>query len=73
MAYENCFFIDIQAAYDAAFVPPSSHLFSNLGTEPTLPLTDASMETVLYNKIRVFGDSNAMRQIADLVTEYPSI
>lgn len=73
MAYKNCFFIYTQAAYDAVSVPPSSHPFSNFGTEPRLPLTDASMETVLHTGIRVFGDSNAVRQIADLVAEYPSI
>lgn len=31
------------------------------------------METVLHNGIRVFKDSNVVRQIADLVAEYPSI
>lgn len=73
VTYENCFLIDTQAAYNAVSVPLSSHLFSNLGTGSTLPPTDPSMETVLYNGIRVFKDSNAVRQIADLVAEYLSI
>ncbi len=73
MAYENCFFIDTRSAYNAASVPLSSHPLSVLGTEPTLPPTDVSMETVLENGIRVFGDANAVRQISVLVAEYPSI
>lgn len=55
------------------FVLLSSHLFSNLGTGPTLLPTDPSIETVFLNRIRVFGDSNAVRQIANLVAEYSSI
>ena len=31
------------------------------------------METVLENGIRVFGDTDAVKQISDLVAEYPSI
>ena len=73
IAYENCFLLDTRSAYDAASVPPSSHPFSNLGAGPALPPADASMETVLENGIKVFGDTNAVRQISDLVAEYPSI
>lgn len=73
IAYDNCFHLDTRSAYDTAFVPPSQHPFFNLGAGPTLPPTDASMETVLENGIRVFGDTNAVRQISDLVAEYPSI
>lgn len=36
MTYDNCFLIDTESAYIAASVPPSSHLFSVLGAEPTL-------------------------------------
>ena len=73
MIYNNCFLIDTESAYSAAFVPPSSHPFSVLGAKPTLPPTNASMETVLENGIKVFGDADAVRQISDLVAEYPSI
>ena len=73
MAYENCFLFDTRSAYDAASVPPSLHHFFNLGVGPALPPTDASMEIVFENRIRVFGDTNAVRQISDLVAEYPSI
>ena len=73
MTYDNCFFIDTKSAYSAASIPPSSHPFSVLGAEPTLPLTDTSMETVLENGIKVFGDVDVVRQISDLVAEYLSI
>lgn len=73
MGYENCFLIDTQAAYNTASVPLSSHFFSNLDTKPMLLPTNALMETVPDNRIRVFKDSNAVRQIADLVAEYSSI
>ena len=73
ITYNNCFLIDTESAYSATSVPPSSHPFSVLGAEPTLPPTDALMETVLENRIKVFGDADAVRQISDLVVEYPSI
>ena len=61
MAYENCFLINSQSAYDVASVPPSSHSFSDLSTGPILPLADVSMETVLNNGIKVFGDASAVK------------
>ena len=73
MAYKNCFFINTQSAYDAASVPPSSHSFLDLSAGSTLPPVDASMETVLNNGIRVFGDASVVKQISDLVAEYLSI
>ena len=73
MAYENCFLIDTQSAYNVASVPPSSHSFSNLSAGPTLPPTDASMETVLKNGIRMYRDASAVKQISYLVIEYSSI
>lgn len=73
MTYENYFVIDTRFAYNATSVPPSSHPFSVLGTGPTLPPTNVSMKTVLKNKIRVFEDANTVRQIFDLVVEYPLI
>ena len=54
MTYNNCFLIDTESAYNAASVPPSSLPFSVLEAGPTLPPTDASMETVLENEIKVF-------------------
>lgn len=65
--------MDNQSAYDVASIPSSLHSFSNLSAGPTLPPTDTLMETVLENGIKVFGDASAMKQIFDLVVEYPSI
>lgn len=56
-----------------ASILPFLYLFSNLGTGSTLPPIDASIEIVLFNGIKVFGDFNVVRQIADLVVEYLSI
>ena len=72
-AYKNCFLIDTQSAYDAASVPLSLHFFSNLSARPTLPPAETSIKTVLENDIRVFGDASAVKQISDLVAEYPLI
>lgn len=72
-AYKNCFLMDTQSIYDAVSVPPSSHSFSNLSAGPTLLPADTSMETVLENGIRVFGDASAVKQISDLVARYLSI
>lgn len=71
MAYKNCFLIDTQSTYNAVFITPSLHSFSNLSTGPTLPLIDALMETILKNRIRVFRDTSAVKQISNLVAEYP--
>ena len=73
MTYNNCFLLDTESAWIAASLPPSLHPFFLLGAEPILPPTDALMETVLENGIKVFGDADAVRQISDLVAEYPSI
>ena len=73
MTYNNYFLIDTQSAYNAASVPPSSHSFSDLSAGPALPPADASIETVLENGIRVFGDASIVQQISNLVAEYPSI
>ncbi len=72
IAYENCFLTDTRSAYDTASVPLSSP-FPNLGAGPALPPTDTLMEIALENGIRVFGNANAVKQISDLVAEYPLI
>lgn len=35
--------------------------------------TDSSLETVLNKRVRVYGDPTAVKQIAELVVEYPTI
>lgn len=73
IAYDNCFFWDIWTAYDSATISSSSHLFSNLSARFTLLPTDFPMETLLDHGIRVYRDASAVKQISDLVAEYPSI
>lgn len=73
MAYNNCFHINTKSAYNAVVISPSSHLFSNLSARPILPPVDASIETVLENGIKVYGNANIVKQISDLVAKYPLI
>lgn len=73
MTYDNCFLIDTKSAYSAASIPLSSHPFSVLGAKPTLSPIGALMKTILENRIKVFEDADTIRQISDLVAEYPSI
>lgn len=71
IAYENCFLAN--TAHDSAAIPSFSHLFSGLSARISLPPADSSMETVLENGIKVYGDDTIVKQIADLVAKYPSI
>lgn len=73
IAYENYFLKDTKSAYDTAAISLSLHFFFNLSAEPILPPTDSLMETVLKNGIRIYGDASAVKQIFDLVVEYPFI
>lgn len=73
IAYENCFFANTHAALDAATSPPLlQHLSDHDTSSPLLP-TDSSLETVLSNGVRVYGDTTTVRQIAELVAKYPTI
>lgn len=71
--YDNCFLINTQPAYDSTAVPPLSHFFSNLSTNPLILPIDSSMKTIFDNGKNVYGDVDAVRQISELVAEYPSI
>ena len=73
IAYDNCFFTEDQAAIDSATFPPSSQSMSDLSARPPLCQTDSSLETVLDNGVKVYGDATAVEQIAELVVEYPTI
>lgn len=73
ITYDNYFLINIQPAYDLAAVPLLSHSFSNLSAGPSLLPIDSSIEMVFDNKIKVYGDTDAVRQISELVAEYSSI
>ena len=73
IAYENCFLADAYSVRDAATSPPSSQNLLKPDAVSSLLPSDSSLETVLSNGIKVYGDATAVRQIADLVAEYPTI
>ena len=73
IAYENCFFTDTYSIRDAATSPPLSQHLSSHDAGSSLLSTNSSLETVLSNGVRVYGDPAAVKQIAELVAEYPTI
>lgn len=73
IAYDNCFLVDTQFVYNSAAFPLFSQSFSNLRAGPPLSLIDVSIETMLDNKIKMYGDTITVKQISELVSQYPSI
>ena len=73
IAYDNCFFMDEQAAINSATFPPSSQSLSDFSARPPLCQTDSLLKTVLDNGIKIYGDTAIVEQIAELVAEYPTI
>ncbi len=71
--YENCFLADTHSIRDTATFPPSSQHLSSHDTGSSLLPTNSSLEMVLSNRIRVYRDSAAIKQIAELVAKYPTI
>lgn len=71
--YENCFLANTHSICDAATSLSLSQHLSNHDASPSLLPTNSSLETVLNNKIRVYGNTTAVRQIAELVIEYCTI
>ena len=71
--YENCFLADTQATFNSAAFPPKAQPVFDLHAGVSLAPTDAAMETQLNNGVRVYGDEAAVRQISELVAQYPSI
>ncbi len=73
IAYDNYFLTNAHSIRDAATSPPSSqHLPSPDASSSFLP-SDSSLETVLSNGVKVYGDATTVKQIAELVAEYPTI
>lgn len=61
MAYKNSFLANTHSALNAATSPPLlQHLFNHDTSSPLLP-TDSSLETVLSNGVRMYGDATAVR------------
>ncbi len=73
IAYKNCFLAKTHYALDATTSPPSSQHLSDHDTRPPFLATDSSLEIVLSNGVRVYGDETVVRRIAELVAEYPTI
>lgn len=57
IAYDNCFLIDTQLAYDLAAFLPSLQSFSDLSVRPSLSFVNSSMEIILDNGIKVYRDA----------------
>ena len=73
IAYDNCFLTNTQSALDIATSPPLSYQPPSYTNDSPFLATDPSMKTVLDNGVKVYGDAAAIKQIADLVAEYPTI
>lgn len=73
ITYNNCFLMDIRSVYDLAAILPFLHFFLNLSAGLILLPAYFLIETILNNGIRMYGDASTIKQISDLVAEYPSI
>ncbi len=73
IAYDNCFLTNTQSALDAATSPPLSYQPPSYSGDSPFLTTNPSMETVLDNGVKVYGDIVAIKQIANMVAEYPTI
>lgn len=73
ITYDNYFLANMQSVHDLAAFLPLSCPFSNLSTGHLLLTTNLLMEIVLDNEIRVYGKAVVIKQIADLMIEYPLI
>lgn len=73
IVYKNCFFADTHSAFDAAI---SLFLLQHLSDHNTslffLP-TNSFLETVLSNRVKMYENATAIKQIAELIAEYPTI
>lgn len=73
IAYNNCFLTGKQSALDVATSLSSSYQPSGRNNNLPFSPTDPSLETVLDNGVKMYGDAVTVRQIADLLPEYPTI
>ena len=73
IAYKNCFLADAHSVYDAVTSPPYSHHLPNPNTSSSFFPSNSSLEAILSNGVKVYGDATAVKQIAELVAEYPTI
>lgn len=73
IAYDNCFFTDKQAAIDSATFFLLSQPLLDFSAGPPLFLTNSLLETVLDNRVKIYRDTAAVKQITELIAEYPTI
>ena len=71
--YDNCFLADVESVFYSATVSPQTAPFfeHKLSWVPTP--TNPSMETILDNGVRVYGDEHAVTLLSQFVAKYPSI
>lgn len=73
IVYDNYFLANTPSALDTATSLLSLHQISSRNTSPPLLPTNSFLKTVLSNRIRVYRDVATIKQIAELVAEYPII
>lgn len=73
IAYENCFLSKAQSALDSATSLFLLYQSLRCNNKSLFFPIDSSIKTVLDNGVKIYGDAIAVRQIADLVAEYPTI
>ena len=73
IAYENCFLANTHSIRDAAISLLLLQHLSGHNADSSLLSNNSSLETVLSNGVRVYGDPTAVKQIAKLVAEYSTI
>ena len=73
ICYENYFSADAQATFSFAAFLPKAQPFFNLYAGVALAPTDTLMETQLDNGVRIYEEKVAVREISELVAQYPSI
>ena len=73
IAYDNCFLTNTQSVLDATISLPSSYQPPSCTDDSPFLATDPSIEMVLDNGVKIYGKPAAIKQIANLVAEYPTI
>ena len=61
IAYENCFLADAYSVRNAAISPSSLQHLPNLNTSSSFFPNNSSLETILGNGIKVYGNATAVR------------
>ena len=71
--YDNCFLADAKAALNSATVPPLTAPFFKYEPSCAPIPTNPSMEKILDNRMKVYGDKHAATLLVRLVAEFPTI